>query len=199
VDASDSIEPELAHRPRRPRWRRLRGRLWARLLAAVLLSLPLVAWLLHSTGVFLLAALGTQPARSAWSEGLWLVLAVLPTAGVGLYALCARFLREWWLVRWGRPVRGRVRSREVRGRGRRHVVRYEYAELDGPVRGATLHGTAYVAQADYDAHPPGARITVLHALWNPRVSVAYPFCAFAALNPAARPAPAGGPAVSGSR
>jgi hypothetical protein len=112
----------------------------------------------------------------ALREGLWLAMGVAPLVLGGWALMWGRLAREFWLVRWGRPVRGLVRGRHHRGSFlRQYYVSYEYREM--PQRGAsvTLYGNAWVPRSVFDGAAAGQPLTVLHALWEPRWHVAYRF------------------------
>jgi hypothetical protein len=112
----------------------------------------------------------------AMTMALELALLVVPLVGGAFYLMWGALAREAWLVTWGRPVRGVVRGRRQRGkRFPRYAVSYEYREMTERGASATLRGTARVTRALYEASAPGQPLTVLHALWNPRWHVAYPF------------------------
>jgi hypothetical protein len=116
----------------------------------------------------------------AWSMAVTLA-GVAPVVMVGFIVMWGPLAREWWMVAWGRPVQGLVRTRAVRGvPPRGYSVSYEYREASGPGATALLHGTASVTRAQYEEARPGRPLTVLHALWNPRWHVAYPFARFRA-------------------
>jgi hypothetical protein len=259
-DAGVPMEAELrGGLPRRPRWRLPRLRLWLRL-ACLGPPTLLLGWiLLHSSWLFVLAALGAPvqariverraqadrytvtlayptglgpgavarrtldvspsrwgalvrtealPARrlgagrlgivrveedgrplEARSAGLWLVMAVVPSVLAAWVLMWGRLAREFWLVRWGRPVSGVVRSRDRHGFARfpRYAVSYEYRELTRRGASLALYGTARVARAVFDGSQAGQPLTVLHALWNPRWHVAYRFARFDAQPDRARP------------
>jgi hypothetical protein len=119
-------------------------------------------------------------ALDAASEALTVGLLVVPAVLGSLLLMWGRVAREWWLVTWGRPVRGRVQGRAPRARFARYAVAYEYRERTPRGAGATLHGRARLSRAQYDALQPGQPLTVLHSLWNPRWHVAYPYARFAA-------------------
>lgn len=120
-------------------------------------------------------------ALTARDAALWLGIGVGPSVLLACALMWGRLARELWLVAWGRPVRGRVRSRTQQGSFvKQYAVSYEYREA--PQRGgsATLYGTTSVPRAAFEATQPGQSLTVLHALWNPRWHVAYPFARFIA-------------------
>jgi hypothetical protein len=120
-------------------------------------------------------------ALGAWSTGLWLSMGAAPTVLAGWALMWGRLAREFWLVKWGRPVCGLVRSRSQRGTHfPRLVVSYEYREMPRQGASATLYGSVSVARAVFDALEVGRPLTVLHALWNPRWHVAYRFASFEA-------------------
>jgi hypothetical protein len=110
--------------------------------------------------------------------GTLLAAMVIVPLQVGVLALLwGRLLRDWWLVAWGRPVRGVVRHKSRPKHLPRYAVSYEYRESPDS---AVLYGTTFVGRADYEAARPGEPLTVLHALWNPRWHIAYPFASYAA-------------------
>jgi hypothetical protein len=114
----------------------------------------------------------------------WTLVFVVPLAGGALAILWGPLFRDLWLVRWGHPVRGVVRPGAQRKGSVSHVVSFEYREM-GPVgTSATLHGRAHVTRAQYEDVRAGQPLTILYSLWNPRWHVAYPFCRFAAWDPA---------------
>ena len=115
-----------------------------------------------------------------WEVGVALV-GLMPLVAIGFLVLWGSLLREWWLVAWGRPVQGLVRRRFQRAPAPgRWFLSYEYREMAGPSASVLLHGTASVTQAEYEQAVVGGPVTVLHALWNPRWHVAYPYCRFEA-------------------
>jgi hypothetical protein len=116
---------------------------------------------------------------TAGTAALWLGMGVAPCVLVACVLMWGPLAREFWLVRWGRPVRGRVRSRSQRGKfWTRYVVAYEYREMTQRGASLTLYGTASVPRDVFDTTTPGQSLTVLHALWNPRWHVAYRFARF---------------------
>jgi hypothetical protein len=119
-----------------------------------------------------------QPLR-AWDMGLWLGLGVAPAVFALWAVMWGRVAREIWLVAWGRPVRGQVSKRAQRGKFvTQYIVSYEYRETTERGGSAILYGSASVSRVIYEATHVGQALTVLHALWNPRLHTVYRFARF---------------------
>ena len=122
-----------------------------------------------------------EPPPDAFSLLLEIGLGLGPLVAAALLLLWGRLARDFWLVRWGRAVPGCVREGTSRPFYHFYRLAYEYREMEGPAATATLRARMAVSQCQFEESPAGRPLAVLHGLWNPRWSVAYPFARFAAV------------------
>ena len=118
-----------------------------------------------------------------------LFLVFVPVIGWALKVLWWRCLTEAHLVRSGRVASGRVIEKLPGTWSSR--LRYEFRERDDPEAGA-IQVAAPVSSAAIQAAEPGDPVTILHALWNPRIACAYEHALFASRE---HPVLAGAPVV----
>ncbi len=167
-----TVEPELCvPGPRRLRLRGPRpGYLRQGLFALGTLALLALAADLGVTAV---------RARSLTSGTLVGVVALAALAAASAALAAGITPVQAGLVCLGRPVLGRIRRREEKGRER--WLSYEFTELGLPESGRLRTGLVEVTPAEYEAAAAGAPVTVLYALWDPDLHVPYAYAPLAAV------------------
>jgi hypothetical protein len=105
--------------------------------------------------------------KSLVGDVLPLLLAALLWNGIlslFLYAVWINPIRQRWLFKYGQAATGAVTGhREIRGKGTRHVVEYEFTTLNG----SRVKGKGDVPKRTYDQIADGSPVAVLYIARRP--------------------------------